>query len=402
MPIKSMENLELFMKREGHIDDFYRIFGIPFPNKPDIDDTIQEFTEAIADYVSFMKRIEENDKIKKRYEPLSTYSADALSYIATSIKLAGESYVGESLSILRSAIDIFILSLFTSLTWMPSGATEEINPLAVALESPYFHRLREISLDSFIVNRIGLGEESEGIFLSDKINNASSKCLGDYFAEFGVDVAKIEPKEQNKYLSEIRRTLNAVSIEALKNQPKNFKEVMIESTSPETFIEFLMQDDRYIFKSCEDHKEDLLEDLKKHLRVNGEITEEITDDLKPFTFLFDIEHNAEGAIPLCDYCEKHPVIWSIHIRFDKNSMIKYVKYHLDQESKTEIDNCIQSALGKEKSTFFGDLINYGIYNELNPYSHGDPKEEPTIEEWYSLYMKPFLKSLSCVYKNIIS
>ena len=50
---------------------------------------------------------------------------------------------------------------------------------------------------------------------------------------------------------------------------------------------------------------------------------------------------------------------------------------------------------------FLNLINYKIFKELNPYSHGDPKEEPRIEDWYNLYMKPYLNSLSCVYKNII-
>lgn len=400
MSIKTIENLDLLMKREGSSDDFYRIFNIPFPNKPHIEDTIQEFIEVLSSYASFIKRIGENDKIKKRYEPLSTYSADVLGYIATSIKLAGESYVGESLAILRSAIDILILSLFTSLTWIPSGTTEEINPLALALESPYYHRLRETSLDSFIVNRIGIGEESEGVFLTNKIKNTSFKCLENYLTELGVDRDKIEPKDQNKYLGKIRETLNAISIEALKNQSENFKGLMTESTSPEAFLEYLMQDERYTFKSCRDHEKDLLEDLKKHLNVKGEITEKITDDLRLLTFQFDIEHNAQGALPLCDYCEKHPVIWSIHTRFDKNSMIKYIKYHLDQESEIKIDNCVQTALGKKK-IFFGDLINYELYNELNPYSHGDPKEEPTIAQWYELYMHPFLVCVSCIYTYLI-
>ncbi|MEM3489982.1 MAG: hypothetical protein QXO75_10075 [Nitrososphaerota archaeon] len=76
--------------------------------------------------------------MKKRFEPLILFSADVFGNTATSIKLAGEGYIGESLAILRSAIDILVSSLFASLAFLPEEESD-INPFALALGSKYYH-----------------------------------------------------------------------------------------------------------------------------------------------------------------------------------------------------------------------------------------------------------------------
>ena len=67
----------------------------------------------------------------------------------------------------------------------------------------------------------------------------------------------------------------------------------------------------------------------------------------------------------------------------------------------KINECTKLAFNGKHNEFFGDVIDRKIYNKLNPYSHGDPKDEPSIQEWYIEYMKPFLESLSCIYSNLI-
>ena len=352
MSLKSMENLILFMKREGSTDDFYRIFRIPFPNKPDIEDVIRDFIEVLGNYSNFAERIEENEKMKKRYEPLEQYSADILGYIATSIKLAGEGHVGESLAILRSAIDVFITSLFTSLTWIPY-TSEDINPLADAFESPYYHRMKEISLDDILVNKIGIGEESEGKLLKDQIIKISRSLFKNYLNGMEIKENKIEPSEQIRYLGEIRRTLNQISLALIRKDNKWFKELEMQSISPENFLGALMADERYAFKACGDHENNLLNRLKRNLEIGEEMTEELKKVLiEELTFKFDIEQIAkqipEGDLPLCDDCEKHPLIWSIHVRLDKNSMTKYIEKYLDKNSLTKINECVKLSLKKKE------------------------------------------------------
>ena len=396
-----MSNLILWANRTGNIDDFYRIFGISFPNDLVIEEAINDFSLAYHKYADFTELLAQNKQMEKRYRSFELNSSDVFGYAVTSIKLAGEGYTGESLSILRSAIDIFITSLFTSLSWIPSSDEEEINPFAEALESPYYHRMKEISLDDILTNRIYSGEEGKGEPLKIKINDISTRCLEDYLKEMNVDKERIKSGDQTRYQGELSRALDHISIELFKNS-KQFHEMKTEITSPKSLLGALMNDERFVFRACKAHEEKLLDRLKKRLEISGEMADEMKDELKKLTFIFPIERNGEDNLPFCDDCEELPEIWSINVRFDKNSMIKYIKQHLAKEPQTKINKCLKSSLERKENVFFGDLINYKIYRELNPYSHGDPKEEPTIEEWYGLYVKPFLKSLSCVYGGIIS
>ena len=240
MSLKSMENLILFMKREGSTDDFYRIFRIPFPNKPDIEDVIRDFIEVLGNYSNFAERIEENEKMKKRYEPLEQYSADILGYIATSIKLAGEGHVGESLAILRSAIDVFITSLFTSLTWIPY-TSEDINPLADAFESPYYHRMKEISLDDILVNKIGIGEESEGKLLKDQIIKISRSLFKNYLNGMEIKENKIEPNDQKfDYIDHVaqRKHIIVDRIRYIGKESNNIDDSMVFGLDKDSYLEY--------------------------------------------------------------------------------------------------------------------------------------------------------------------
>ncbi|MEM3290586.1 MAG: hypothetical protein QW046_03635 [Candidatus Micrarchaeaceae archaeon] len=80
--------------------------------------------------------------MKKGIEPLRLFSADVLGNTATSIKLAGEGYISESLAILRSAMDILVFSIFASLAFLPEEESD-IHPFAEALSSEYYYRLKK-------------------------------------------------------------------------------------------------------------------------------------------------------------------------------------------------------------------------------------------------------------------
>ncbi len=403
MVSKAIDNLTLWKKRGGVLNDFYYIFKIPFPNELEVDEAIEDITEAFRRYDNFQENVNKDELQGIRYQSFSVYSADIFGYLAIAIKLAGEGYMGESLSAIRSSIDIFITSLFVSLIWEPTD-TNAYNPLA-QLDSPYYHLLKEISLDDLIINRIGLGEEKEGVLLKDKINEASSLCLKDYLEVMNADRDKIDPRDLNNFRKSIIQALTDVSINALKTQGSGFKEIGMELTKPEELLMLLMHDERYTYKACEKCEDSLLNDLKHLLGIGGEMTEEIRKSLNLLTFKIGAEEDQEvieEKSPICDYCGESPVsIWSIHVRFDKNSMLRYLRWHMDKDSLNEINECVGTALGLEKKEFFGDVVNYRMYRELNPYIHGDPKQEPDITEWYSSYMKPYLGFLTCIFTNMV-
>ncbi len=404
MVYTAIDNLILWMERGSRPEDFYGIFRIPFPNKPEIKEAINEISLALDSYKSFGKSIEKNEVLFTKFQPFYRYSANILGYSAIAIKLAGEGYIGESLTVIRSSLDVLITSLFASLIWKPIEAGQ-FNPLG-EMYSQYYHLLREINIDDVIINRIGIGEEKEGIGLEDKINEATSTCLKDYFDAFGWNQEEIDTKKLNDFRGIIRKSLSSISADILKQQRGLFKKIGLEVTKPEEFLMSLMQDERYTYKSCKNCEDKLLNDLKTLLLGKGtEMTEEIKNNLRSqLTFKWDVrdDKNVQNELILCDYCGEAPAeIWSIHVRFDKDSMLKYLKWHIDKELLREINNCVGKAFNTEGNEFFGDILNYKIYREMNPYAHGDPKEEPNISQWYNLYMKPYLKSLTCIYKNIV-
>lgn len=398
---KAINNLVIWRERGGYIDNFYQIFRIPFPNELEIENAIRDMYSAMESYVTFLSRVEKNEILLTKYRPFQLFSADILGYSAIAIKFAGEGYIGESLAAIRSSIDIFITSLFASVIWKPS-VIEDFNPLG-ELDSPYYHLLKEISLDDVIISKIGLGEEKKMVMLRDKINEATFPCLQGFFDVLNINQEKIEPKELNSFRDIIQKALTNIFLETLKKQGGTFKEIGIEITKPEEFFRSLIGDERYTYKACEKCENELIEDLKSLLQINGEKTEEIKNNLKQLTFKLDLgaDKNNESELPLCDYCGENPAtIWSIHVRFRKDSMLKYLKWHIDNDTLNEINNCVKKAFDSRKKEFFGDLLNYKIYRELNPYVHGDPKLEPNITQWYEHYMKPYLESLACVYKNM--
>ncbi|CAC12507.1 hypothetical protein [Thermoplasma acidophilum] len=357
---------------------------------------------TMESYIALRSGVEKNEILLTKYDPFLSFSADILGYSATAIKLAGEGYIGESLAAIRSSIDIFITSLFSSVIWKPSSI-EDFNPLG-QLDSPYYHLLKEISLDDVIISKIGVGEEENGFMLKNKINEATNLCLQRFFDVFDINQEEIEPKEQNAFGNIMRKAITDISLEILKKHGNTFKELGIEITKPENFFRSLISDEQYTYKACEKCEGELIEDLKSLLQISGEMTEEIKNDLRKLTFEWDLgaDKNNESDLPLCDYCGKNlAAIWSIHVRFNKDSMLKYLKWHLDTDAFNEINNCVMKVFDSRKKEFFGDLLNYKIYRELNPYAHGDPKSEPTIEEWYEKYMRPYLESLDCVYKHLV-
>ncbi|MEM3489423.1 MAG: hypothetical protein QXO75_07210, partial [Nitrososphaerota archaeon] len=119
MSLKSMDNTTEWAENGGGIGNFYDIFKIPLRNKIEIDYAINDFSNAFTSYGKFCLTLEKEVQMKKRFEPLILFSEDVLGNTATSIKLAGEGYISESLAILRSAIDILISSLFASLALLP-------------------------------------------------------------------------------------------------------------------------------------------------------------------------------------------------------------------------------------------------------------------------------------------
>ncbi len=413
---KAIQNLSLFNISAGNVDDLYRIFNIPFPGTIEIDDAIRDFIKALNSNYDFDDLLygesedlinswldseespNENNMLQRKYGSFMYFSFDVFGNLATSIKLAGEGYIYQSLAILRSAIDILFSSLF--------GSESEI-PRVIDMTSPYYHQLNEISWDDIVINNIQFGEgvEDEDVILRKAINNATSNCLDNYLKELRKDGESITVKDLNRYKKIIRDSLIRASAEMMnKSNDESYKSIKNEITHPSNFFGNIVMDDRYTYRACEEHERNLLERLQKQLEIGGNfdiLSEEIKDGLRQLTFDLEIPWENEDRPPTCDDCDNPPVIWSIHVRFDKKSMLKYLKAHLDKDALIKINECTKLAFNGKHNEFFGDVIDRKIYNKLNPYSHGDPKDEPSIQEWYIEYMKPFLESLSCIYSNLI-
>jgi len=411
---RAMQNVYLFSRRGKNVDDFYRIFNIPFPNEIEIDDAIRDFIGALnsaqnfkellygdyenslAGWMDSEEPLNENNMLQRKYNLLSDFSDDMLGNLATSIKLAGEGYIYESLAILRSAIDILFSSLFGSESWVG---------LANAMTSPYYHRLNEISSDDIVINNIIFEDEDKEMLVSNIINKVASNCLDDYLTEFHVDREKIAAKYLDRYKKIIRYSLIRACPETINNYgDKSYRSMKNEITHPTNFLDFILMDDHYTYRACKEHERKLLEKLQKQLEIGGsydELPEEIKKGLRQLTFELESPWENEDKPLTCNDCDNPPVIWGIHVRFDKRSMLKYLKAHMDKDPLRKINECTKLAFNGKHNEFFGDVIDRKIYNELNPYSHGDPKDEPNIQEWYNEYIKPFLESLSCIYRNLI-
>lgn len=412
---KAIQNLSLFNTSAGNVDDFYKIFNIPLPNAKEIDDVIRDFIKVsnsnydfnelvygecenfIEAWLDSEKSPNENNILQRKYGSFMYFSFDVFGNLAISIKLAGEGYIYQSLAILRSAIDILFSSLF--------GSESEI-PRVIDMTSPYYHQLNEISWDEIVINNIQFGEGvEEDLILRKAINNATSNCLDNYLTELQKDRESITVKDLNRYKKIIRDSLMRASAEMMnKSDDESYKSIKNEITHPSNFFGNIVMDDRYTYRACKEHERNLLERLQKQLEIGGnfdELSEEIKDGLRQLTFDLEIPWENEDRPPTCDDCDNPPVIWSIHVRFDKKSMLKYLKAHMGKDALIKINKCTKLAFNRKDKDFFGDVINRKIYDRLNPYSHGDPKEEPSIQEWYGEYMKPFLESLSCIYSNLI-
>ncbi|MEM4090884.1 MAG: hypothetical protein QXQ46_09135 [Thermoplasmatales archaeon] len=404
MSLKSMDNTTEWAENGGGIGNFYDIFKIPLRNKIEIDYAINDFSNAFTSYGKFCLTLEKEVQMKKRFEPLILFSEDVLGNTATSIKLAGEGYISESLAILRSAIDILISSLFASLALLPEEESD-IHAFAEALSSEYYHRLKEISLDDLVINHLYYKDKEEREkSINDEINQVANQCLDYYIEKMNINKESADWK-QTKYHNFVKQALNEITIDAIKNSG-NWKDLIQEVVNPKELLFTLMGDDRFTFRACKDHEDKLLDKLKKNLGLSteGEMTEEMKNELRKLTFKTPedyVQKHPEGNIIICDDCEKPPTIWGVHVRFDKNSMLKYIRYFLDKATMDSINNCVRQNLEIEEKISFPDFINYKIYSELNPYSHGNPKEDPTIKRWYNSFMKPFLIVLSCIYENVL-
>jgi len=413
--LKAIQNINLFVEGGMNKDDFYRIFEIPFPNAIEIDHVIEDFTNALSDYLYWYNFLYGNYKngvlssmnseepdtddnfMARKYEVFAYFSEDIFGNLATSIKLAGEGYIYESLAILRSAIDILYSSLFGS-----ESQAMSIN----IMSSPYYHKLKEISLNEPIINRMVLKDENEKP-VSNIINKFASSCLDNYLSELNINKEKINEKkdDKSKYIKAIKNSLRTVFAEIMNsNGEEDYKSGRDEIIDPDKFAMLMLTDDQYVYRACKEHEKNLLVKLQKQVEIGGDfdqLSEEIKNGLRQLTVEYDIAKDAKGELPTCDYCSNTPVIWCVHVRFNKRSMLKYLKDHLDKNALVKINKCTKRAFNGKKNDFFGDVIDYKIYGKLNPYSHGDPKTEPTITEWYESYMKPFLKSISCIYKNLV-
>lgn len=398
---RSRDYLELWKNRELDIDNFYRIFNVPFPNYPEIEYAAKQVKDALKSRDNFTHMVDKNKLLQEKYQSFESFSDDVLSYVGICIKLAGEGHIAESLMSLRASIDLFITSLFASLVWEPKYE-QELNPLG-QLNSPYYHLLEEIDVNDLVINAIGLGEEKEGVELREIVRKKANEFLYDYLKALNIEQKNIEDKALNKPREILRDALGSVFMKLFQAGSKEYTVALKEVTKPETFVSLLMDADKYSYKVCNEHLELLLEDLNKRLKIGGEITDEIRANLKPMTFRMILNNNPEnnGEVPICGVCGKPAEIGSIPVRFNKRSMLQYMRFHLNENTRKKINTCVKKALKLEKTVFFGDFLYYGIYNQLNPYAHGDPKEEPGVNEWYDLYLKPFLQILICVYDNIL-
>ncbi|MEM4090510.1 MAG: hypothetical protein QXQ46_07180 [Thermoplasmatales archaeon] len=339
MSFKSMDNTIEWAENGGGIENFYEIFKIPLRNKIEIDYAINDFSSAFTSYGKFCSTLEKEVQMKKKLEPLILFSADVLGNTATSIKLAGEGYIGESLAILRSAIDILVSSIFASLAFLPDEKSE-IHPFAEALSSEYYHRLKEISLDDLVINHLYYkDEEKREKSVNDEINQVTSQCLDYYIKKMNVNKKRANWK-QSKYHNFVKQALNEITIDALKNHG-NWKDLVQDLVNPKELLSSLMGDDRYTYRACKDHEDSLLNNLKENLGLSteGEMTEEMRNELRKLTFETPedyVQKRPEGNIIICDNCEKPPTIWGVHVRFDKNSMLKYIRYFLGSATMIQL------------------------------------------------------------------
>lgn len=414
---KAMNDVNFLLNRSGEsIDDFYRVFLLPYPNDTFLDDAINDFLDLIHSYVNFMDRNFKEPPKSEKYSTeshenqlrfLALHSADVLGNLAVSIKLAGSGYIAESLTLLRSAIDICIQSLFSTLSVKAISDENWINPIGEALSSSYYHRLREISLDELAIDRIGFGEESEEKYLGKLLTKATKSSLAAYFNEMEVNSGNIDVSKMNEYTRMLRGTLSKITVDVFKKAGKQqeqefYMNTLKETASPENLLIFLMDNSKLSYRVCKEHEDELMKRLKSKLKIKGDLNEKELAQLKKLTFQYKISDEKISSTITCDECEKPPEIWSRTVRFKKDAMIKFLKYNLDKDLQSKVNECAKAAFDRDKTEFFGDLINYKIYAELNPFSHGDAKDEPTLFEWYNKFIGPFMKIITCLYDGIVN
>ncbi|MCL5990241.1 MAG: hypothetical protein M1166_07925 [Candidatus Thermoplasmatota archaeon] len=383
------------------LKDFYDIFNVPYPTYYEVSKAIQELSELFDNYSAYMTSIITDNKRNKIEENFKLLFADIFGELGVSVKLAGEGYISYSLREIRAVLDLLFAGLFTVSSWTPRSVEYEegINPMAQALFSGYWGKLKEFNFDSLVLPIIQLGEEGKPVPIS--LQELSNEFYPHITSKFNFDRDKISKKWETIMKTELQESLYEFFINFSKKYGI-WSDIAKEGLgNTEHFYELLIINRDVSLRSCKIHEENLLKDLRDKLGISGELTDDLRKNLSELTFelTFEREPN-DGESNLCDYCENEAVIYGIYGRPKTRAMVKLIKLQLESEELKGINSCVKESLkmiGRNpKETYFGDIIYSEIYSKLNDYVHSNIVKEPTISEWFYDFFLPTIIVLQCI------
>lgn len=389
-------------------DDFCRIFNIPSPQSEEISSAISYLSQLLDNYSWYLHSID-LDKIKnKAEEHFKLLFADIFGELAISIKLAGEGYIKFSLRSIRAALDLFFAGLFSVSSWVPDSLLNEtgINPFATAFFSGHWDKMKDVDsvdIDALIISELQIENEGKLIPVTSVLQNILSKTYAHIISEFGTGENGIN-KENEKWLkNSLKYFLNEFLIEYIRKTTKQNK-VELSKTLKDAFSDtknfyfMLFNDNKFAYKACEKHQNNLLSCLGNKLEIEKKYKDNLEEVLSDLTFRLPENDWVEAST--CDYCGNNASIYGLYSKPNTRAMSKLIKFQLREQDLNEINKCIKNSFKeigiKSKKQYFGDIIYSKIYSKLNNYVHSNVVDEPYIGEWLYSFFAPTCIVLQCI------
>jgi hypothetical protein len=400
---KDIKNLIEWINRKMNLDDFHAIFNIPSDTFTEIPRSIGLLGELLGCYINHFGDISYKSSIKKRECYLQLLFADIFGELAISIKMASEGYFKYSLRNIRATLDLIFAGLFFVLSWdnLSLNDPEGTNLFASAFFSGYWGKLKEIDPDQIVLSGLSILPEDEIVMVRKESMNLANSFLKQVIERFKFEESKVSKTGKAKQI--MRDAVEKAFSELVKSAPNAvWNDLQHETFAQTNFYQVLMLDERFFFRSCENHEKDLLDRLVKDLKLNKSTIENVEEIKEYLTFRFPLSDATDDNIT-CDDCERPPQIFGLRGRLSSRGLLKVMKFQMQNEPRKKLDNCVSRLFsnGDEQSKgFFGDVIYSKLYAKLNDFSHANLVEEPSVKVWYSDFFSPVIGFIKCILNTL--
>ena len=391
-------------------NEFFGLFNTPFLSYVEITNSVSLLGGLINNYAKYFGFLLNDNAKNKREQYLKLMFSDIFAELAVSIKLASEGYIKYSLRNLRAALDLLFAGIYTISSWTEGSvkAINGINPMAEAFFSGYWGKMKVLDIEDIVLSRLAFGEEGQGKMARDLLSELKDEIFESVIQKFNF-VKSIKLTSSIRASKEsLQNCLEKTLLEMIKNSGSNsgrsaWSQLINESFSPDNFYSTLFSDNRFVFKSCNNHENELLTRLRKKLGILDKLTSEIKENLRSSLTFKGPKFTMIENHPSCDDCKKPATIFGLYSRPDTRGLTKLIKNQLHEDDLNQINSCIIgvfSANGKETKGYFGDIIYNQIYVRLNDYVHSNIVEEPNIHGWFSDFIVPSFGVFNCLLNRL--